>query len=177
MSLLSLNGFPSLITERLLLREMRESDAESVYHIRSNKAINHYIKRKPYADLSEAIKFIKKIKSGFHDHENVFWLMFDPVTNKAIGSICLWNFSSDYSTAELGYELHPDYQGKGFMNEAMTCVIDFSFAKLDISSLEAFTHRENQASKNLLHKHGFVKDANRSDEDVPENEIYILSNS
>ena len=34
-----------------------------------------------------------------------------------IGSICLWNFTDNQKSAEIGYDLSPKYQRKGIMNE------------------------------------------------------------
>lgn len=176
MSLLNLDKYPVLNTERLTLRALEKTDAQDVFGIRSNESINHYIKRTEYTKLSQAEEFIAKIKKGYTEKQNIFWLMCLQSTGQVIGSICLWNFSDDYKTAELGYELHPDFQSLGYMNEAMTTVIQFSFSKLELNALEAFTHGENKASKKMLSKHGFKRDKERIDQDVPENEIFILSN-
>ena len=59
-----------------------------------------------------------------------------------IGTICFWNESADRKSAELGYELHPEYQGNGYMDEAMKEVIGFAF-RSGFTSLEAYTHKDN----------------------------------
>ena len=88
-----------------------------------------------------------------------------------IGTICFWNLSADRRSAELGFELHPDHQGKGYMDEAMKEVIGFAF-RSGFTCLDAYTHKDNLASTKLLLKHGFVHDEKRKD---PDNMIFSLA--
>ena len=73
-----------------------------------------------------------------------------------LGSITIENIRKGPSNAAtLGYWLGKQHTGKGFMREAVSAVIDFSFTRLDISRLEAATLSENKSSRRLLEKVGF----------------------
>ena len=73
-----------------------------------------------------------------------------------LGSITIENIRKGPSNAAtLGYWLGKEHIGKGFMGEAISAIIDFSFNKLNISRLEAATLPENRASRGLLEKVGF----------------------
>ena len=61
------------------------------------------------------------------------------------------------------------------MNEALTKVVEFGFEDLNLKSIEAFTNKENDASKTLLLRHGFSLEKNRTDEGFPNNIVFILS--
>ena len=76
-------------------------------------------------------------------------------TDKLIGTICLFDFSDDNLKAEIGYELLPDFQGKGIMQEAASKVIDFGIQHIGLNSVEAYTHSENHSSTRLLEKFNF----------------------
>jgi ribosomal-protein-alanine N-acetyltransferase len=78
-------------------------------------------------------------------------------TDKLIGTICLFDFSGDNLKAEIGYELLPDFQGKGIMQEAISKVINFGIQHIGLNSIEAYTHAENQSSTRLLEKFNFKK--------------------
>ena len=91
-----------------------------------------------------------------------------------IGTVCFWNLSADRKSAELGYELHPDHQGKGYMHEAMKEVIDFAF-RSGFTCLEAHSHKDNLASTRLLRKHGFVHDEKRIDPEKPYDMMFSLA--
>ena len=57
-----------------------------------------------------------------------------------IVKICLWNFSKDYKTAEVGYNLNPNFQKKGIMSESLKSVVNFGFIELHKERIEGFTH-------------------------------------
>jgi ribosomal-protein-alanine N-acetyltransferase len=91
-----------------------------------------------------------------------------------IGSICLWNFSKDKKIAEIGYDLSPQYQGKAIMDESLKGVLRFGFDELNLDSIEAYTNRLNESSKNLLVKNGFKRVWEKKDEDNLDNIIYEI---
>ena len=57
-----------------------------------------------------------------------------------IVKICLWNFYKDYKTAEVGYNLNPNFQKKGIMSESLKSVVNFGFIELHKERIEGFTH-------------------------------------
>jgi ribosomal-protein-alanine N-acetyltransferase len=59
--------------------------------------------------------------------------------------------------AEIGYELLPDFQGKGIMQEAASKVIKFGVQYIGLNSIEAYTHSKNEKSTRLLEKLNFKK--------------------
>ena len=78
---------------------------------------------------------------------------------KLIGTICLFDFSDDNLKAEIGYELLPEFQGKGIMQEATSKVIDFGIQCIGLNLIKAITHSENQSSTRLLEKFNFKKNS------------------
>lgn len=86
----------------------------------------------------------------------------------------MWNFSDNYKTAEVGYNLKPTFQKKGIMSEALNSIINFGFTELNIDKIEAFTHFQNESSKKLLKKIGFQFIKSRKDADNPFNLIFEL---
>lgn len=74
-----------------------------------------------------------------------------------MGTICLWNFSDDRSEAEVGFELLPEFQGKGLMSEALDSVIDFCFSRINFEIINADVHMDNQKSVGLLKRYNFVR--------------------
>jgi ribosomal-protein-alanine N-acetyltransferase len=156
----------ALDTTRLLLRQLKETDVSAIYSLRSNKHVNQFIDRAPAKDPEDAKAFIQKIL----ENKSYYWGITLKENDKVIGTICFWNESADRKSVELGYELHPDYQGKGYMGEAMKEVIDFAF-RSGFACLEAHTHKDNFGSTKLLLKHGFVHEKERKD---PENRSIII---
>ena len=77
--------------------------------------------------------------------------------------MCLFNFSQDDLAAEIGYELLPPFQSKGFMQEAISTVIQFGFQQVGLNSIVANTHSENQRSTNVLEKLNFKSEGPSGD--------------
>jgi ribosomal-protein-alanine N-acetyltransferase len=150
--------FPELETERLRLRRIVEADCEVILYLRSDEEINKYIERpenKKTKTKEDVLKHIQKLENGLGEGLFVTWgitILGDPAI---IGTICLWNFSEDYKTAEAGYDMNPDFQGKGFMSEALKGILDYGFNSLNLDKVTAYTHNANEASKKLLTRNGF----------------------
>ena len=161
-------------TERLILRTVTEYDANEVLGIRSNAEINQFLHRNPPKNSFEALEFVLNIKRKSANNEIVFLGITFPDNPELLGTICLWNFSEDRTVAELGYELLPDYHGKGIMSEAVIGILNYGFKELNLKKIEAFTNKNNFNSIKLLQKSKFVLNENRQDEKFPENIIFEL---
>jgi ribosomal-protein-alanine N-acetyltransferase len=151
--------FPVLKTERLTLRQLVGGDENEIFALRSNDNVNKYLDRKPSKSIDDAKRFIKTINENIQRNDSIYWAITLNGTNKLIGTICLFNFSDDNLKAEIGYELLPDFLGKGIMQEATSKVIDFGVQHLGLHSIEAYTHSENQSSTRLLEKFNFKKNS------------------
>lgn len=56
---------------------------------------------------------------------------------------------------DYGYRLSEEYWGKGYASEATKAWVDCGFQQLEIETLHAYTHSENEASNRILNKTGF----------------------
>ncbi|MDX1829817.1 MAG: GNAT family N-acetyltransferase [Lutibacter sp.] len=172
--------FPILKTERLYLRKIKESDSDVILFLRSNKTVNKFIERpenKRTKNKNDALKFIKEITAAIEKNKSISWGITLKDNPQIIGTICLWNFSKDKKTAEVGYDLNPKFQQKGIMNEALKNVINFGFNLLKLDKIEAFTHKNNISSIRLLEKNKFEFIKDKKDEYNSDNIIFELKNS
>ena len=151
--------FPVLKTERLTLRQLTNSDDKEIFALRSDDNVNKYLDRKPSKSIDDAKNFIQTINENIQRNNSIYWAITLNGTDKLIGTICLFDFSKDNLKAEIGYELLPDFQGKGIMQEATSKVIDFGIQHIGLNSIEAYTHSENQSSTRLLEKLNFKRDS------------------
>ena len=165
------------LTDRLILRTLTEFDSFEVLGIRSHPVINQFLHRDSPRNTFEALDFILNIQRKSANGEIFFLGIALQNKPELIGTICLWNFSGDRKTAELGYELLPEYHGKGIMSEAVTFILNFGFEDLNLSKIEAFTNKNNLNSIQLLQKFNFTLNVNRKDEKYPENLIFELARS
>lgn len=151
--------FPLLTTGRLILRQLVIEDEEAIFKLRSNEKVNKYLTRTNYKTKDEAKTFINKINNNISNNESVYWAINLKNNESVIGTICLWNISKENYRAEIGFELHPHFQGKGLMHEAVTSIIEYGFKNMKLHSIEGNVDPENIASIKLLEKNNFIREA------------------
>ncbi|MEH0153536.1 GNAT family N-acetyltransferase [Limibacter armeniacum] len=167
--------FPELVTERLLLRQLQSSDREVVFYLRSDPTVNQFVQRPTPKSLADADAFIERISNEVSKDRSIYWCISLKGTTEMIGSICLWNFSEDKKTAEVGYDLHPKYQKHGYMSEALKSILEYGFNILKLDCIEACTDYRNESSKQLLVKHHFSLNSNKHDNENANNLIFEIS--
>ncbi|MEP0263482.1 GNAT family N-acetyltransferase [Dokdonia sp.] len=172
---ISFSSYESLRTERMLLRAPATVDRETLFFMRTDPALNKYIFREAPKTLADIDVFIKDRLKDRDTSTAIYWVLaLKEFPEQYIGAISLWHFSEDRKTAEVGYDLHPEYQGKGFMGEALERVVDFGFNTLDLHMIVAHTHRENKPSRRLLEQRTFSL-TDIKDDIVPTNIVYKLT--
>ena len=171
--------FPEIESKNLILKRIIESDCESILYLRSDELINKFIERPEHRQtktIADAIKFIQQIDENLENNKSIAWGISLKNEPEIIGTICLWNFSKDNKTAEVGYDLEPNFQGKGIMSEALKSVLDYGFKTLNLDLIEAYTHQNNENSKNLLARNNFKLVLAKKDEGNLNNVIFELKN-
>jgi [ribosomal protein S5]-alanine N-acetyltransferase len=168
--------FPNLTTERLTLRQLSTDDQQDIFTLRSDTTINKYLGRAPSKTIDDAISFINKITDNIKNNSSIYWAITLTKTKTFVGTICLFGFSNENNTCEIGYELLTNFQGQGIMKEATEKVIHYAFENIGVQKIEAFTHNENRSSTKLLEKLYFVKSID-ADQENPDLNIFTLTNS
>jgi [ribosomal protein S5]-alanine N-acetyltransferase len=168
--------FPILTTQRLTLRQLLINDEEDIFTLRSDREINKYLDRPLSNTIEDARNFIHKVNENIQKNISLYWAITLRDSNTFVGTICLYGFSDENDNCEIGYELLTNFQGQGIMKEAVEKVIDYTFNTIKVQKIEAFLHRDNQRSINLLEKLLF-RNSNKPDEIAPELICYHLTNS
>lgn len=146
----------SLYTNRLTIRPLSVDDWEGILAIRSNPTINQYLDRQPCNSKDEAIEFIQQVQKNIAQSNACYWTITLIESQELVGTICLFAFSDDRSSCEIGYELLPTFHGKGIMAEAASEVINFGMNEIKLSKIYAYTHVHNEASIRLLRRLFFI---------------------
>lgn len=154
---LNFTPFPTITTQRLVLRQLRDDDVNELFILRTNGRVNRFLNRHVPQSLEDIRDFISAVKKVTVANEGLYWVITRKNEDKLLGTIGLRNFEPEQYQAEIGYELHPDHQGRGFMHEAITHVLAYGFGRLGLQAIIADTDPENLPSIRILEKHGFVK--------------------
>ncbi len=161
--------FPVLKSHRLVLRKPGLQDVKFLFQLRTDPVVNKFIDRNPPRSLDEVVSFIEKITAAVNAQDSFYWVI--ECDNTIVGTICLWNFNSNKTACEVGFELASALHGNGLMTEALTEVMVYAQSFLKLEKIEAYTHKENTASIKLLLKAGLVADELRQ---TPENKDLLL---
>ena len=78
---------------------------------------------------------------------------------RLIGEIAVILRSVTNRQAEIGWVLHPDFQGHGYATEAATAVLKWAFAVLGVHRVAAILDPENRASAAVAERIGMQREA------------------
>lgn len=156
--------FPVLITERLTLRQLEINDEQGVFELRSDPEGNKYIDRDMAKTVDDARNFIKMINEKISKNEAMYWAVTLTDGQTFAGTACLFGFSDEYDSCEIGYELLGKFQGLGLMQEAIKKVIGYCFQTIQLKTIYAVVHKDNRSSINLLKKLSFKESTEPVDE-------------
>jgi RimJ/RimL family protein N-acetyltransferase len=146
-------------TERLKLRPIRLEDAKAIFEYRADPVANRYQGWIPKA-IDEAKDFVTNRVASEMDLFNT-WFQFALIekdSNKLIGDIGIHFFDADKKQVGIGYTLDKNYQGKGYMTEALIAAINYIFIDLDKHRITASIDPDNIKSIKLVEKLGFRKE-------------------
>lgn len=151
--------FPQLVTERLILRRVREEDLDEIFILRSDPVTNRNSLRPLITKKEEAMEFIQKIEGLLNKNEGISWMICERERSDiVIGTIGLWRLIKEHYRGEIGYMLKHEFHGRGIMSEAMQAVILYGFNQLKLHSIEARISPGNKPSIAVVERNNFVKE-------------------
>ncbi|KTR27154.1 alanine acetyltransferase [Exiguobacterium indicum] len=153
-----LHTFPTLKTNRLVLREVLPEDATSVLAYLSDEQVVKQMGLDPFQSEADALEEIDWYASIRRDGTGIRFGIALQEDDVIIGSCGFLNQSARHQRAELGFELSPAYQGQGIAKEAALAVITYGFEELSLNRIEALVLPANTASHQLLERLGFQRE-------------------
>ncbi len=152
--------FPVLATPRLLLRHIEPTDAEALFEMFSDEETMKFNGHPRQQSLDNTYAWITEIQGRYDWREAIRWGVTLQGKDRVIGTCSFHRFGAGYHRVEAGYELNRAYWGKGIMFEAMSAVVTYGFANLNMHRIEAVIDISNERSKALLLRLGFVYEGN-----------------
>ena len=148
-----------LETERLILRPLELSDADSLFGLNKNPNVHKYLWQKPEEVIDESIKVIEYVNRQYSENNIGRFATILKETNEFIGWTGI-KFVNDHiengntNFYDYGYRLNEKFWNKGFETEASVFWLDYGFNQMKIDKMNAYTHAENGASNHILKKVG-----------------------
>lgn len=151
--------FPTLETERFILRAVRRSDVHDLMVLLSDDRVTRYLSHGSLKTIEEIEARITRYETFYAEEKAINWMIATRETDQLIGNCVLFSFLPQHHRAELGYMLRPDWWRKGVVKEAASAVIGYAFNTMGLHSLEGRIDPDNVASAGMLTKLGFVQEA------------------
>jgi RimJ/RimL family protein N-acetyltransferase len=155
-------GAPTLVTERLALRELRLDDAAAVAEGAGDRRVAKYLLQVPTPyPVSLARRWVQGRIDWWDEARGVTLAVTRRTqTRTLLGTVSLRRYARD-RRAELGYWLGQDAWGQGYATEAADALVDLGFSRLGLQRIYAQVLDGNDASCRVLDKLGMLSEGIR----------------
>ena len=147
-------------TERLFLRVRTVADVEDIFDYASHPEVSYPAGFPLVKTLEDEIYYLEHILPERNQKDNLpaGYGIVVKGTDKIIGSVD-FNHRHEDDVLEIGYTLHPDYWGRGYVPEAARALIDLGFKELGLHKIELSCFGSNVQSQRVAEKLGFTLEA------------------
>lgn len=149
-------------TARLLLRAMTEADVDDIHSYQSRADVCRYLSFEPRTRDQVADKVALYSAALALNGDGDFWQLAveraqDP--GRVIGDVYFCVKSTANASAEIGWTLHPDHAGSGYMTEAAAAVLQIAFDDIGLHRVSAQLDPRNDRSAALCRRLGMREEA------------------
>jgi [ribosomal protein S5]-alanine N-acetyltransferase len=144
-----------LETERLILREIVERDAEFILDLLNQPSFIRYIGDRRVRDIEQAREFIEtRYRRSYRENGFGLYAVELKETSAPIG-MCGFVKRDSLPAADIGFAFLPQFEGKGYAFESAQAVINYGRERLNFDRVLAITTPDNFSSEKLLGRLGF----------------------
>lgn len=137
-------------TERLVLRDLDERDAENIFLLNSDPEVLKYVHDIPFADEEAARKWIADI--GRQLPLGIGRWAIEGNDGTWIGRCSLRRYAD--GEVLMGYRLLREQWGRGYASEAVRAMLDLAFNTHHLPYVASKVARDNLASQRVMQKNG-----------------------
>ncbi|HEX7295335.1 MAG TPA: GNAT family N-acetyltransferase [Pyrinomonadaceae bacterium] len=149
---------PEIVSDRVRLRTIDESDLNRLYEIFGDPQVMRYWSTPPLTSIDDARALLKEIQAGNQQRTMLKWGVALKSTNTIIGTVTLFHLELDQGRAEVGYAQAQAYWGHGYIHEALQALLTYAFEEMNLRRLEADVDPRNTASIKTLERLGFQRE-------------------
>jgi [ribosomal protein S5]-alanine N-acetyltransferase len=143
-----------LETARLVLREMRPADVESLHRLFSDPLLMRFW---PVFTRAETEEWVEENRRRYAEDGFGLWAVTLKSSDEAIGDCGLVRHGVDGTMeTDIGWHLLREHWGQGLATEAAQASRDYAFVQLGVKRLVAQIHPENYASRRVAEKIGMT---------------------
>jgi RimJ/RimL family protein N-acetyltransferase len=151
-----------LRTARLVLRHMTDADVDDMHAYQSLPDVARYVPYDPRSREEVAAKVAQFAQARTLAGEGDYWQLAierAEAPGRVIGDLYFSIKSVTSAAAEIGWAMHPDHYGRGYMTEAAGAVLEVAFGELGLHRVWAQLDPRNEASAALCRRLGMRLEA------------------
>ena len=148
-------------TERLILRELRQTDIQGMFELDSSPEVHKYLGNKPVKTKEESQKILDSITNQYKERGIGRFAVIEKSSGNFIGWSGLKLNTGDKEAIgekrdfyDIGYRFISRYWSKGYASETSFAMLHFGFTKLNLETIVGAAETENIASNKVLKKIG-----------------------
>lgn len=138
----------TLTTERLILRPLAASDAEDLYDAYRRPEAMKFMDDPAHSSAAETGEMVAGMLNG----PSTTWALCTAEDGPALGIV---EYIGNAGVPGMGYMLHPEHWGNGYMSEAVRAALDYGFDEMGLDRVELWISEENRASLRVADRVGF----------------------
>ncbi|MTG99402.1 MULTISPECIES: GNAT family N-acetyltransferase [Myroides] len=138
----------------LRLRPLKINDDKDLYAYFSKDEVTEFYDLFTFKSTDEATQLIQTWIERTVLKQGIRWAITYKEEDKLVGTCGFHNLSEENNRAEIGYDLHPDLWGKGYMTQIVSFLIEYGFKNMNLHRVEAFIDPSHHASRKVLTKNG-----------------------
>lgn len=145
---------PTMVTDRLILRPVRMSDAQDLFEYSSDPEVARHVLWDAHRSIHQTRAYIRYLLRQYRNAAPGTFVIAARSSGKVIGTIGFMWVQPENRSAEVGYSLSRAYWNQGIMTEALRAVLEFGFRKLNLNRIEAQHEFDNPASGHVMRNAG-----------------------
>ncbi len=149
----------SFESERLIIRAPKLGDALDVWNAQRNSwaALREWMlwaQKEP--ELYETEENLRKAVADFITRQDLRFHLYSKETGEFVGASGLHGINWSIPKFEIGYWLATDFEGNGYITEAVQRIEKFAFEQLGARRVEIRCDEENVKSRSVAERAGFI---------------------
>lgn len=151
--------FPQIITDKVILRKIEETDIDGLFEIYSNEKVFTYIPGDVKKNKATVQNMIGHFERDFHKKKEIFLGIFPAeASDEIVGVAEMFDYDDKVNMITIGYRINERYWGEGIATQTVRAMVDYLFNTIGINRIQAFVMPANERSQKVLLGNNFVKE-------------------
>ena len=152
---------PVILCGQVILRKMRMSDAPDMFEYSRLEDVTRYLLWSPHPSCKYTKKYLSSVMRQYRRHEFFDFAIQHIQDARMIGSCGFTTIDAVNNSAEIGYVIAPEYQGRHIASSVVASVLRFGFINLGFKRIEAKYMTGNVRSRAVMENNGMIYEGTR----------------